>query len=66
MRASGATVLLNAAFCRLAKSLSYSEHMRGLVGAVGIERTAILTKRCALMTLRRTRSFPSLRLLRWI
>jgi len=30
-------LFLIAAFCRLAKLLSYSEHMRWLVGAVGIE-----------------------------
>jgi hypothetical protein len=30
---------LIAAFCRLAKSISYSEHMRWLVGAAGIEPT---------------------------
>ena len=38
----GATLearFLIAAFCRLAKLLSYSEHMRWLVGAVGIEST---------------------------
>ena len=43
-----------------ASQLIYFEWIR-LVGAVGIERTAIQTKRCALMTLRRMRSFQSLR-----
>lgn len=33
-------LFLIAAFCRLAKLLSYSEHMRWLVGAVGIEMTS--------------------------
>ena len=35
-------LFLIAAFCRLAKLLSYSEHMRWLVGAVGIETINLL------------------------
>ena len=38
-------LFLIAAFCRLAKLLSYSEHMRWLVGAVGIELKATLKAR---------------------
>jgi hypothetical protein len=46
-------LFLNAAFCRLAKSLSYSEHMRWLVGAVGIEPTTFgLKGRCSTTELR--------------
>ena len=42
-----------AAFCRLAKSLSHSEHMRWLVGAVGIEPTTFgLKGRCSTTELR--------------
>ncbi len=48
-RAAGAThearFFLIAAFCRLAKSLSHSELMGWLVGAVGIELKATLTGR---------------------
>jgi hypothetical protein len=47
-RAIGATqearFLLIAAFCRLAKSLSHSEQMGWLVGAVGIELLFNFTK----------------------
>ncbi len=43
-RAAGPTdearFLLSAAFCRLAKSLSHSEPMDWMVGAVGIEPTS--------------------------
>jgi len=37
-------LFLIAAFCRLAKSLSHSEQMGWLVGAVGIEPTTLETK----------------------
>jgi hypothetical protein len=44
---------LIAAFCRLGKLLSYSEHMRWLVGAVGIEPTTFgLKGRCSTTELR--------------
>jgi hypothetical protein len=46
-------LFLIAAFCRLAKLLSYSEHMRWLVGAVGIEPTTFgLKGRCSTTELR--------------
>jgi hypothetical protein len=45
------------AFCCLADFTSSVESKRKLVGAVGIETTAIQTKRYALTTLHRTRSF---------
>ena len=47
-RAKGATqeahLFLIAAFCRLAKSLSHSEQMGWLVGAVGIEIASLTSK----------------------
>src|SRR5258708_40033758 len=56
-RAKGATqeahLFLIAAFCRLAKSLSHSEQMGWLVGAVGIEPTTFgLKGRCSTTELR--------------
>jgi hypothetical protein len=46
-------LFLIAAFCRLAKSLSHSEQMRWLVGAVGIEPTTFgLKGRCSTTELR--------------
>jgi hypothetical protein len=46
-------LFLIAAFCRLAKSLSHSEQMGWLVGAVGIEPTTFgLKGRCSTTELR--------------
>jgi hypothetical protein len=52
-------LFLIAAFCRLAKSLSHSEQMGWLVGAVGIEPTTCFSNSSTRETIRRTTLAPT-------